>query len=153
MKRRTQPLLFPGSDLFLWLPGDHYFLFSSVYKIKLPILLHPSSALQDYPFLFLSLDCALMHFKFCKSSSFSFYIYLLYYLHWCINTSELYHAVSSPEADCKIAQLLEGCMKGLIRKALKPRVHYIMPPTVEASSSMEAEGELETVQKGQPWCE
>lgn len=81
-----------------------------------------------------------------------FYIYLLYYLHWCINTSELYHAVSSPEADCKIAQLLQGCMKGLIRKALKPRVHYIMPPTVEASSSMEAEGEVETVQKGQPWC-
>lgn len=74
MRRQTQPLLFSGSDLFLWLPGDLCSLFPSVYKIKLPVLLHPSSTLSCSPFLFLSPDCALMHFTFCKSSSFSFYL-------------------------------------------------------------------------------
>lgn len=74
VRRQTQPLLFSGSDLFLWLPGDHCFLFPLEYKIKLPVLLHPSSTLWCSPFLFLSPDYALMHFTFCKSSSFSFYL-------------------------------------------------------------------------------
>lgn len=78
VKTQTQPWLFSGSALFLSLPGDHYFLFSSVYKIKLPILLHPSSALRDYAFLFLSPDCALMYLKFCKSFSFSFFFFFAF---------------------------------------------------------------------------
>lgn len=57
-----------------------------------------------------------------------FQIQLLYYLHRCINTSEIYHGVSSSEADCKIAQVTRGCMQGLIGEALKPRMLYIIPP-------------------------
>lgn len=70
---------------------------------------------------------------------------MLDYLHSCINTTELYHAITPPEADCKIAQLLQGCTQDLTREALKPRVDHIMPHSMEASSFTEAEGELETL--------
>lgn len=49
------------------------FFFSAVCKIKLPVVLYPSSMLQDYPLLLFPPDCALLHLKFCKSSSFPYY--------------------------------------------------------------------------------
>lgn len=73
MKDECSPCFFQV-QICCWLPGDHCFLFlCSVCKIKLPVVLYPSSVLQDFPLLLFPPDCALLHFKFCKSSSFSSY--------------------------------------------------------------------------------
>jgi len=58
-----------------------------------------------------------------------FHIYLLCYLQWCINTSELYHVVASYKADREIAQLPQGCMRDLIREDLSPRCSTSCPLT------------------------